>query len=118
MLIPTLPWSMITFVQFRSPDPEMLMPSAGALMNKRSEEHTSELQSQSNLVCRLLLEKKKSCVHPARRRGHEIETAQVTQKRIQLAGASEVLVAVSPRATGAPLCLSREPGRLHASHVL
>src|SRR5438270_9468208 len=27
---------------------------------KRSEEHTSELQSQSNLVCRLLLEKKKS----------------------------------------------------------
>src|SRR5438270_9634638 len=30
---------------------------AGALA--RSEEHTSELQSQSNLVCRLLLEKKK-----------------------------------------------------------
>src|SRR2546430_7679759 len=27
----------------------------------RSEEHTSELQSQSNLVCRLLLEKKKIC---------------------------------------------------------
>src|SRR2546427_3222020 len=27
--------------------------------HKRSEEHTSELQSQSNLVCRLLLEKKK-----------------------------------------------------------
>src|SRR2546430_11880817 len=29
----------------------------------RSEEHTSELQSQSNLVCRLLLEKKKLSVH-------------------------------------------------------
>src|SRR2546427_3321058 len=28
-------------------------------LNNRSEEHTSELQSQSNLVCRLLLEKKK-----------------------------------------------------------
>src|SRR2546430_7959344 len=28
----------------------------------RSEEHTSELQSQSNLVCRLLLEKKKSAL--------------------------------------------------------
>src|SRR6201994_4878809 len=28
----------------------------------RSEEHTSELQSQSNLVCRLLLEKNNSCV--------------------------------------------------------
>src|SRR2546430_12631753 len=32
----------------------------------RSEEHTSELQSQSNLVCRLLLEKKKQ--HHVRRR--------------------------------------------------
>src|SRR2546430_13258789 len=29
----------------------------------RSEEHTSELQSQSNLVCRLLLEKKKKPIH-------------------------------------------------------
>src|SRR2546427_6460141 len=29
-------------------------------LNQRSEEHTSELQSQSNLVCRLLLEKKKN----------------------------------------------------------
>src|SRR2546430_11225733 len=29
------------------------------LARNRSEEHTSELQSQSNLVCRLLLEKKK-----------------------------------------------------------
>src|SRR5688572_33492389 len=32
-----------------------------AILNiRRSEEHTSELQSQSNLVCRLLLEKKKN----------------------------------------------------------
>src|SRR2546430_5766002 len=30
------------------------------VVNERSEEHTSELQSQSNLVCRLLLEKKKN----------------------------------------------------------
>src|SRR2546430_12904531 len=36
-------------------------------LSRRSEEHTSELQSQSNLVCRLLLEKKKKqrhTVHP------------------------------------------------------
>src|SRR2546430_12996207 len=33
----------------------------------RSEEHTSELQSQSNLVCRLLLEKKKNQQHPSPR---------------------------------------------------
>src|SRR2546430_13578687 len=32
-------------------------------MRMRSEEHTSELQSQSNLVCRLLLEKKKKSKH-------------------------------------------------------
>src|SRR5688572_31775699 len=32
---------------------------ANAPVRVRSEEHTSELQSQSNLVCRLLLEKKK-----------------------------------------------------------
>src|SRR5205807_5399694 len=31
-------------------------------MNARSEEHTSELQSPCNLVCRLLLEKKKSAL--------------------------------------------------------
>src|SRR2546430_4036408 len=34
-------------------------PQTFSLGNFRSEEHTSELQSQSNLVCRLLLEKKK-----------------------------------------------------------
>src|SRR2546427_2888267 len=34
-------------------------PPKGDVFRLRSEEHTSELQSQSNLVCRLLLEKKK-----------------------------------------------------------
>src|SRR5256886_12864938 len=37
---------------------------ATELVKLRSEEHTPELQSQSNLVCRLLLEKKK-CTYPA-----------------------------------------------------
>src|SRR2546430_6030655 len=36
--------------------------------HERSEEHTSELQSQSNLVCRLLLEKKNSDFLPLYRR--------------------------------------------------
>src|SRR2546427_1560541 len=36
-----------------------LVPYWAGRTGKRSEEHTSELQSQSNLVCRLLLEKKK-----------------------------------------------------------
>src|SRR5690606_31740726 len=35
--------------------------SLGSLTDIRSEEHTSELQSRENLVCRLLLEKKKRC---------------------------------------------------------
>src|SRR2546427_2230873 len=37
-------------------------PGRGPAHPARSEEHTSELQSQSNLVCRLLLEKKKNKV--------------------------------------------------------
>src|SRR5688572_32000528 len=36
------------------------------LTTQRSEEHTSELQSQSNLVCRLLLEKKKKKETPTK----------------------------------------------------
>src|SRR2546427_9438868 len=36
-----------------------LNPASPLALAERSEEHTSELQSQSNLVCRLLLEKKK-----------------------------------------------------------
>src|SRR5688572_32370431 len=36
-----------------------LTESANVWTTTQSEEHTSELQSQSNLVCRLLLEKKK-----------------------------------------------------------
>src|SRR5579859_7517991 len=43
-------------------DPQIrvaVLTGAGGAFCARSEEHTSELQSQSNLVCRLLLEKKK-----------------------------------------------------------
>src|SRR2546427_4452570 len=44
----------------RSPrDFEADLQPATTERDERSEEHTSELQSQSNLVCRLLLEKKK-----------------------------------------------------------
>src|SRR2546430_13485468 len=40
--------------------PHSLRKKIRAELDARSEEHTSELQSQSNLVCRLLLEKKKT----------------------------------------------------------
>src|SRR2546430_3987935 len=53
---------------FASPGPASLLvvgsPVSVVTSDGRSEEHTSELQSQSNLVCRLLLEKKK---YPASR---------------------------------------------------
>src|SRR5688572_31604357 len=42
-----------------APDEDCRDRTTAAPSPSRSEEHTSELQSQSNLVCRLLLEKKK-----------------------------------------------------------
>src|SRR5438270_2151844 len=46
--------------------------------SNRSEEHTSELQSQSNLVCRLLLEKKKHKSKILRR--HSVTTYHLTPR--------------------------------------
>src|SRR6266581_8389996 len=43
-----------------SPGPASAAPPAYRRSTRRSEEHTSELQSPVHLVCRLLLEKKKS----------------------------------------------------------
>src|SRR3989475_10844862 len=43
--------------------PHLLLAAVEEDIDVRSEEHTSELQSQSNLVCRLLLEKKKKKVN-------------------------------------------------------
>src|SRR2546430_13313530 len=47
----------------RAPDWSADWPPPRGSGTARSEEHTSELQSQSNLVCRLLLEKKKKQPH-------------------------------------------------------
>src|SRR2546430_2115497 len=47
----------INFMHARRRHHDSLRP-ANATIRRRSEEHTSEPQSQSNLVCRLLLEKK------------------------------------------------------------
>src|SRR5216683_2126998 len=46
-------------------------------VEERSEEHTSELQSRSDLVCRLLLEKKKRVTIAARTSGKEVERRRV-----------------------------------------
>src|SRR2546427_2561984 len=51
-----------TFDDWDAPESMANVPAIYAALRPamRSEEHTSELQSQSNLVCRLLLEKKKN----------------------------------------------------------
>src|SRR2546430_17086464 len=83
IVFPFVPLTIIFFLMIRRPPRSTLFPyttlfrsDAAALsltevsrpllrqkhfgaLGQRSEEHTSELQSQSNLVCRLLLEKKK-----------------------------------------------------------
>src|SRR2546427_9342920 len=56
----------------------------GTPKTRRSEEHTSELQSQSNLVCRLLLEKKKKSMASER-----MEDGKPTKKGYMLVGADE-----------------------------
>src|SRR5260221_8902062 len=49
----------------------LLPPWASSMRRGRSEEHTSELQSHSDLVCRLLLEKKKNRNHERLQKKHE-----------------------------------------------
>src|SRR6266699_29807 len=61
---------------FRSGGKPYHLPAAGPVPFSetpvvRSEEHTSELQSRPQLVCRLLLEKKKHAHHHSARCGHE-----------------------------------------------
>src|SRR5256885_5418799 len=48
------------------------LPRMAGTTTKRSEEHTSELQSPCNLVCRLLLEKKKKTINYI----HQVMTAK------------------------------------------
>src|SRR5438034_4836865 len=59
-----------------------------AALDRRSEEHTSELQSHSDLVCRLLLEKKNRCYEPTPR-------TKWSRLRPHLAAAAEATAAIS-----------------------
>src|SRR5256885_8519477 len=54
-----LDWSSAGTGRRSSAPPPASSPGSGGRGKRRSEEHTSELQSPCNLVCRLLLEKKK-----------------------------------------------------------
>src|SRR5256886_6055098 len=52
----------VRYPDVQRPYPDRFRGILALTYDPRSEEHTSELQSQSNLVCRLLLEKKKELV--------------------------------------------------------
>src|SRR2546430_3058721 len=49
-------------------------------LERRSEEHTSELQSQSNLVCRLLLEKKKKNKEVSKRERKSVTHCRIARR--------------------------------------
>src|SRR6266478_1203165 len=66
---------------------------AAAGPDRRSEEHTSELQSQSNLVCRLLLEKKKD---------EDFNVETLTDKSSSEAPAPPVVFSVDPIRSPSP----------------
>src|SRR6266511_5960352 len=53
------PYTTLFRARRTAPCPKRRPPRTGSRCPSRSEEHTSELQSRENLVCRLLLEKKK-----------------------------------------------------------
>src|SRR2546430_2805557 len=83
-------------------------------LGKRSEEHTSELQSQSNLVCRLLLEKKKM---PDKRKPEKSYKRECQEKYLPFGSVPRLFVAAfSP--TSFDVHSRFESGRAQAeSHI-
>src|SRR2546430_7263067 len=77
----------------------------------RSEEHTSELQSQSNLVCRLLLEKKKHRLLPT-----SIAVPVATVLLLNLF--PRTTTSLPPPASLSVYSLSRTPHYSHISTIL
>src|SRR2546430_3541699 len=84
----------------------------------RSEEHTSELQSQSNLVCRLLLEKKTrfragQFAAPLPRHAAATPASGTANERrhqplLELAGPDAIGAAISTQSFGLPACTRRD----------
>src|SRR2546430_10422818 len=71
-------------VDLPSPAGVGLIPvtSTSRPLSLRSEEHTSELQSQSNLVCRLLLEKNKVVLPSSLAAGRSLESSTQTNESL------------------------------------
>src|SRR3954466_9658996 len=78
------------------------MPSSEFMVSIRSEEHTSELQSHDNLVCRLLLEKKHDRPDPAGRGPAHRRAIQTRGRRVRPLGCgTKNCGEVAPRTTRA-----------------
>src|SRR5688572_32581398 len=67
-----------------SPRPRAATAVTAGSETTRSEEHTSELQSQSNLVCRLLLEKKKKKKNNRKKKKKKITTVKNIKQLIYI----------------------------------
>src|SRR5687767_15344478 len=76
-----LPASMICLTSSGASSGGSATPLGSATALVRSEEHTSELQSLAYLVCRLLLEKKKSRAHRGHR-GSRLHLGGTTSRRV------------------------------------
>src|SRR2546426_7850118 len=76
--LPISPSCRVSSASTRSGRVGSRVTSTGTASGSRSEEHTSELQSPCNLVCRLLLEKKKKISHNNNIEIHRDTTRQLT----------------------------------------
>src|SRR5256885_5008155 len=84
---------------------------------RRSEEHTSELQSPCNLVCRLLLEKKKTPVLERERRRHrapDVDDGADDRQLVHVRG-EPALAQLRTRAADSPAVVSA--ARLYHAHA-
>src|SRR5438270_10558700 len=66
----------------RRGDPSLAARAPGRAVPERSEEHTSELQSQSNVVCRLVLDKKDAFASLVQELVHQVDRLIVAQDYI------------------------------------
>src|SRR5256885_11901974 len=105
------------FQGFSSGNPGFDTSDLGSMFEDRSEEHTSELQSPCNLVCRLLLEKKKPRITVATTSKNccsidllpSLTSRSKTSRRLQLRHLLTTLTMPTPPPTRWCICVSFQP---------
>src|SRR5256885_6789491 len=99
----------------RKKDPEFATSANDPVLRARSEEHTSELQSPCNLVCRLLLEKKN---HTGKLPSERSLSASVLRQEIGTVNISQLphMMRVAAQAVASLTAALQE--RVSAPHIL